>query len=344
MLLSCSYLRLIKDSFIICFLFASIITSVHANPLDLSPLESPTKKGVIDIPPVDVNMELKRVSQHVYYVQGVAGIATDNQGFISNSSVIITNEGIIIIDALGTPSLAKELMRKIREISSLPVKKIFISHYHADHFFGLQGLLSSGAEIIAPAGAQEYLARDGANVRLNERRKSLTPWVNKTTQLIPADRYLTEDSQFKFGGLDISVLQFGSAHSDGDLSLFVKQDKVLITGDLLFTGRIPFVGGDNTKQWVSRIDELAKLPAEWIIPGHGAAFNDFSIGSKLTKNYLNLLLKTMTEGVEELLSFDEIYTNTNWSEFENLPAFKSGNRLNAYRVFLDAEKMALESQ
>jgi len=298
----------------------------------------------VNIPTVEVDMTLKKVSEHIYYVQGIAGLPTNNKGFISNSSAIITDEGIVIFDALGTPSLAKNFVNKIREISDKPIKKIFISHYHADHFYGLQGLLAPGVEIYAPAGAQNYLAREGAQIRLNTRREALKPWLNETTKLIPADHYLTRDMQFKFGGLDISVIHFGSAHSDGDLSLYVKQDKVLISGDLLFTGRIPFIGGENIKNWIAKIDELAKFPAEWIIPGHGAAFKELKKGSKLTKNYLTLIDSVMTAGVEDLMSFDEIYKATDWKEFEKLPMFKDGNRVNAYRVFLNAEKAALDQQ
>ena len=316
-------------------LFFSFVLLCYVSPIMAKP---------ITIADVDIPMKLKKVSDHVYYVQGVAGIATDNKGFISNAGVIIGNDGIMIFDALGTPSLSKKLRSEIRKISDKPIKKIFISHYHADHFFGLQGLLSPGVEIYAPAGAQQYLARDGAEVRLNERRKSLKPWVNESTRLIPPDHFLDKDMNFTFGGLDISVLQFGSAHSDGDLVMFVKQDKVLLTGDLLFTGRIPFVGGDDAQHWIAKIDELEKLPARWIIPGHGAAFQDFKKGSRLTKNYLNLLYRVMTSGVDELMSFEEIYDATDWSEFKDLPAFNSGNRVNAYRVFLNAEKAALDNQ
>lgn len=300
--------------------------------------------NALNIPSVDVEMSLKKVSKHVYYVQGIAGLPTKNKGFISNSAAIITNDGIIIFDALGTPSLAKKFISKIREVSNKPIKKIFISHYHADHFYGLQGIQSPGVEIYAPAGAQKYLSREGAQARLDARRETLKPWLNKTTRLIPADHYLTQDMQFNFGGLDISVILFGSAHSDGDLSIFIKQDKVLLTGDLLFTGRIPFIGGDNIKNWITKIDEIAKLPAKWIIPGHGAAFKDFDKGSKLTKNYLTLVDSVMKAGVEDLMSFDEIYNATDWSEFENLPAFKDGNRINAYGAFLSAEKAALDNQ
>ena len=300
--------------------------------------------AIVNIPEVDIDMPLKQLSKHVYYVQGVAGLPTKNKGFISNSAVIITDEGIIIFDALGTPSLAKKLLSQIRKVSDQPIKKIFVSHYHADHFYGLQGLLSSGAEIYAPDGAKKYLAREGAELRLKARREELKPWINKTTKLIPADHYISKDMSFTFGGLDISILRFGSAHSDGDLSMYVQQDKVLITGDLIFTGRIPFIGGDNIKNWVTKINELAKYPAKWIIPGHGAPFKEFKKGSKLTKNYLMLMDNIMTTGVEELMSFDEIYKATDWNEFDKLPAFKDGNRINAYRVFLNAEKETLNNQ
>ncbi|MCK5667169.1 MAG: hypothetical protein KAI17_26970, partial [Thiotrichaceae bacterium] len=53
-----------------------------------------------------VEMELQKVSEHVYYVQGATGVATDNQGFISKPTVIIGKKGITIVDGLGSPSLA----------------------------------------------------------------------------------------------------------------------------------------------------------------------------------------------------------------------------------------------
>ena len=65
-------------------------------------------------PDAPVTMELKRVSEHVYFVQGAAGVATDNAGFISNAGAVITGEGVVVFDALGTPSLAKRLLEEIR--------------------------------------------------------------------------------------------------------------------------------------------------------------------------------------------------------------------------------------
>ncbi len=54
---------------------------------------------VTDYPPADVDMKLEKVSEHVYFVQGAAGVATDNEGFISNAGVIVTDAGVVVFDA-----------------------------------------------------------------------------------------------------------------------------------------------------------------------------------------------------------------------------------------------------
>jgi glyoxylase-like metal-dependent hydrolase (beta-lactamase superfamily II) len=78
-------------------------------------------------------MELERVSEHVYYIQGASGIATDNQGFISNAAAVMTSEGVVVVDALGSPSLAESFRGLLREVTDKPVVKVILTHYHADH-------------------------------------------------------------------------------------------------------------------------------------------------------------------------------------------------------------------
>ena len=101
----------------------------------------PTKENIwadVDYEPSEVDMTVQQVSAHVYYVQGPPGIATDNEGFMSNAGFVVTKEGIVVFDALGTPSLAHKLFHKIRAISDQPIAKVIVSHYHADHIYGLQ--------------------------------------------------------------------------------------------------------------------------------------------------------------------------------------------------------------
>ncbi|HEA26729.1 MAG TPA: MBL fold metallo-hydrolase, partial [Ectothiorhodospiraceae bacterium] len=203
-----------------------------------------------------VEMALKKVSEHVYYVQGAAGIATDNEGFISNATAVVTDDGVIIIDALGSPSLAAKFLSLLREVTDKPISKVIVTHYHADHIYGLQLFKDLGAEVIGPVGYQDYLDSPVAEERLEERRFSLSPWVNDETRLVRPDRVITVDEKFSFGGVDFAIHLHGQAHSDGDLSLLVKDDAVLISGDIIFEGRVPFTGGSDTARWLKVLNNL----------------------------------------------------------------------------------------
>lgn len=292
--------------------------------------------------PSSVDMDVKKVSEHVYYVEGIPGIATDNEGFISNAGFIVTDEGVVVFDSLGTPSLAKKLLGKIREVTKQPVKKVVVSHFHADHIYGLQVFEELGADIIAPYGAQQYINSDAAKERLEERQFSLDPWVNESTHLVLPDTTVEKSTHFTLGGLTFTINFMGKAHSDGDLTLLVEPDKVLFSGDIIFQARIPFVGSADSKKWLETLTRLETEGVTALIPGHGPASSDPKKSISLTRRYLAHLRKVLGAGIDELTPFDEVYAAADWSEFKDLPAFEAGNRINAYQVYLSMEAELLE--
>jgi len=292
-------------------------------------------------PAVDVPMNLIKVGEHSYYVQGAAGIATDNAGFISNAGVVITPKGVVLIDALGSPSLADKLLKKIRDISELPILAVLMTHYHADHIYGLQVFKEQGAEIIAPRGTYEYLDAPSAMERLEERRFSLDPWVNEKTYLVKPDRLIEKSQVIALGGMDFQLDYLGSAHSTGDLAVYVKADKVLYSGDIIFEGRIPFVGDADTKTWLDSLRQLQQSDLKVLIPGHGGMAKNPSRVIALNRDYLEFLLQAMGSAVEEMQEFAQAYAATDWSAYEKIPAFAAANRRNAYQVFLALEKAML---
>ncbi len=292
--------------------------------------------------PTSVEMEVKKVSDHVYYVEGVPGIATDNQGFISNAGFVVTGEGVVVFDSLGTPSLAHKLVSKIREITEQPIKKVIVSHFHADHIYGLMVFEELGAEIIAPYGAQKYLQSEAAAERLEERQFSLDPWVNEDTRLVLPDTTIEKSDTFTMGGITFTINFMGKAHSDGDLTLLVEPDKVLFSGDIIFEGRIPFVGNADSKKWLETLTRLETEGLNALVPGHGPVSHAPKETISLTRRYLAYLREVLGAGIEELMPFDEVYAEADWSEFEDLPAFEEGNRINAYQVYLSMEAELLE--
>lgn len=318
-------------SFILAFIVLAISLLISQQGLSASSV-SEEKYA-----PAEVGMKVQQVSEHVYYVEGVPGIATDNKGFISNAGFIVTDDGVVIFDSLGTPSLANELVHKIKSITQQPIKKVIVSHFHADHIYGLQVFEELGAEIIAPYGAQKYIQSDAAKERLEERRFSLDPWVNENTRIVLPDITVEKSKTFTLGGITFTIDYMGKAHSDGDLTLLVEPDKVLFSGDIIFEARIPFVGNADSKKWLKTLTKLETEGLAVLVPGHGPASKDPKKTISLTRKYLAFLRESMGAAVDEFIPFDAVYANTDWSQFKDLPAFDAGNRINAYQVYLSME-------
>ncbi len=320
-------------------------SSMNINPLTKAMLlwlafVSPSIAG--QYAPATVDMTLQRVSEHVYYVQGPPGIATDNQGFISNATAIIGSEGIIVIDALGTPSLAAMFLDKLRAVSNKPVVKVIVTHYHADHIYGLQVFKDLGAQIIAPAGYQDYLDSPVAEERLEERQFSLEPWVDEKTRLVAPDVVIDSDTTLTLGDIKLDITYLGKAHSDGDLSVLVIPDQVLVSGDLIFEGHIPFTGSADTRHWLELLEKLNNTSLKALVPGHGPAAENPDKAVLLTLDYLRKVRSAMRAAVDELIPFDEAYDAADWSAFENLPAFDAAHRRNAYGVYLSLEEELMD--
>jgi len=292
-------------------------------------------------PPVSVDVPIEQVSERAYYAPGVAGTATENEGFISNAGFVVTDAGVVVFDSLGSPSLGWALRQRIREITDKPVVKVVLSHYHADHIYGLQVFKDEGAQILAPRGAYEYLDSTVSAERLEERRLSLDPWVNDDTRLVRPDLMIEEFHQFSLGGIDFQLNYLGSAHSDGDLTMYVVQDRVLFSGDIIFEGRVPFVGDADTKRWLETLEALETDELVALVPGHGPAARDPVGAVSRTREYIAYLRGVMGAAVENLDDFATAYDAADWSRFENLPAFDAANRRNAYQVFLSMEAEAL---
>ncbi|MEQ1518252.1 MAG: MBL fold metallo-hydrolase [Usitatibacteraceae bacterium] len=287
----------------------------------------------------------QKVAAGVYIVQGQSGQASrENQGFNSNAGFVITAEGVVVIDALGTPALGKALVSAIRRITTKPINKVIVTHYHADHFYGLQAFKAAGASIWAHRDAREYLNGAEGAARLEQRRNDLTPWVDEKTRLIQADKWLDGNASFSLGGIRFDIVHLGPAHSPEDVIVIVGNSGVIFTGDILFAGRIPFVGGADSKRWLQTIGTLLALQPKVMVTGHGPPSRNPAADLALTRDYLVFLRETMGKAVSEFTPFEQAYAQTDWGRFANLPAFEAANRVNAYGTYLLMEKESLATK
>lgn len=285
-------------------------------------------------------MTAQRVAEGVYFVQGEAALGSSaNRNFISNAGFVVTDDGVVVIDALGSPALADELIAEIRRVTAQPIRYVIVTHYHADHIYGLQAFKAAGATVIAHVQGKEYLYSDAAQRRLQSSRVDVAPWVNSQTRLVGADRWLdAAETSLRAGGVDFVLRHVGPAHTAEDLVVFVPQRGVLFAGDLVFRGRIPFVGEADSRQWISSLQTLIDFKPTFIVPGHGPLSDAPLADLQLTRDYLVHLRKTMAEAAANLEPFEEAYAKADWSRFEHLPLFRAANRMNAFNTYLLLEQ------
>jgi glyoxylase-like metal-dependent hydrolase (beta-lactamase superfamily II) len=314
-----------------CFLMSALMWVVL-------PLAGLGQALAADEPPMD----LLQVAPNTHYVQGLSQMgSTKNQNFISNAGFVVTPAGVVVVDALGSPRLAERLTSAIRSITPLPITHVVVTHYHADHIYGLQHFKAMGAQVVAHRSALAYIQSDTARLRLEASRTDLSPWVDEKTQIVNADLWIDGPTSFKVGGVVFEVDHVGPSHTPEDLTVYVPSERVLFAGDLFFNGRLPFVGMADSSQWIRSLERVLAHDAAVVVPGHGAASTQPRQDIGMTRDYLQHLRSSMARAVEDFVPFEEAYATTNWSAFEATPMFPFANRMNAYNTYLLLEQEAL---
>ena len=329
----------------------ALLSSTGTVTVTATPGTVSTPYGQVSLP-----FKLHRVPDTpVYYVVGLAGVpGADNEGHTSNAGFVVTEGGVVVFDALGTPALGYRLLQRIMEVTDKPVERIVISHYHADHIYGLQAFKDHGGDppvwaqqqALGYAGGTAASQGEDAQRRLAQRREALFPWVNDNTRIILPDHTFVDEMTFEVGGVAFMAKHLGPAHAPGDSILLVRDYGVLFSGDVIYKGRVPFLDSPQTDiaQWLDGLGYLAKLqpPPDYVIPGHGAPSGDVREAMVATRNYIIYVRDAMRKAVADFVPFDEAYEAVDWSPYRHLPAFDASNRGNAYRIYLEMEAEMLE--
>ncbi|WP_372987249.1 MBL fold metallo-hydrolase [Marinobacter sp.] len=296
--------------------------------------------------PLSIPFEAEPVSvDNVFYFAGQSGVpGKQNEGFTANAGFVITEDGVVVFDALGTPSLGAAMIDKIHEKTELPISHVVISHYHADHVYGLQAFKDlTDAQVIAQETSSVYINSPDAGQRLGQRKQALSPWVDDNTRVVAPDVTFEDETLVESGSYQFRIVHAGPAHSTDDSLMMVQPASVLFSGDIIQNGRVPYLASSevDTKNWMEAIDKVREMKPKILIPGHGKASENAMEALNFTYDYLAYVREQMGDAVENWVQFEEAYAATDWSRYEGLPAFDASNKANAYRVYLEMEKAAL---
>src|SRR5580700_6165212 len=226
-------------------------------------------------------LTINKIHDDLYEIEGDGG----------NVAVLVTNEGIILVDDKFEQD-HDAILAQIKTVSQQPVKYIINTHYHQDHSGGNAKFLPT-ADIISTQNARtNILERKQSNV--------------SGSPVAPARIVFTDEAAVFLGGKEVRAKYFGRGHTNGDAVIYFPALKTIHTGDLMAgtTPLIDYTGGGSLIEWTKTLDGAMKLDFETVIPGHGAVTN--KAGLLTYRNNVEKLRTRATGLVREGKSQEEV--------------------------------------
>ncbi len=282
------------------------------------------------------NLEIQKVTDDVYAIVGELGNRSpENLGNNATFGLVVTSEGVVLIDPGGTYKGAKEIHRVIKSITDKPVITVINTGGQDHRWLGNGYFKEQGATLIASnkavedqkARAQDQFIRIGSLVG----DEGLSG-----TNAVYAEKTFDDKLKFESGGVIFEIFHTGQAHTPGDSYVWLPQKNVMFTGDIVYTQRMLGVGSQsNSKSWVDVYQSMAAYKPDHIVPGHGQA-TDLARANADTYDYLVFLRESVSAFMENGGDITEI-SNIDQSKFNYLLNYETLAGRNAQKVFTELE-------
>jgi len=231
-----------------------------------------------------------------------------------NTGVIIGEDAVIVVDTQATPAMAQDVIRHIRQITDKSIKYVVLTHYHAVRVLGAaayrpQEILSSQDtyDLIVERGEADKASEIGRFPRLFSDVDSVPPGLTWPTITFVGKLSL------RFGSLEVQLLQLGRGHTRGDTVVWLPQQKVLFSGDLVECEATPYAGDAYYEDWPATLDAIAALNPEKLLPGRGPALSTSAEVRRAlmgTRTFVSDLYASVKEGVSSGKPLRVIYRET----------------------------------
>jgi glyoxylase-like metal-dependent hydrolase (beta-lactamase superfamily II) len=311
--------------------------------------------------------DIKPVADGVY-----AAIAKPAYKVNCNAAIIILSDSVLVVDTHSKPSAARALIEQIKKLTPKPVKYVVNTHFHWDHYQGNEAYPSSwpaGVEIISSEATRQNIQRIGIPrikneiVTMPQEIANLKKDLEKTTgaeqkktieeNIRQAEAYFAElklmqvtlptmtfdrSLILRHGSRTVEILWLGRAHTDGDVFVFLPNEKFIATGDALH-GWTPFMGDSYPYEWIQTLDAAEKLDFNSVLGGHGDVIHG-KLRFELWKQYFQDLMDRTTAAYAEGSSLEQ--TQKSVADFlirkyadrfdPNFPKSVTANVTKAYQV------------
>ena len=219
-----------------------------------------------------------KLNDRVYVLLGPIQHANRiNQGYMINSTVIVGDKGVILVDSGGTDAVGRHIAAAVRQITDKRVTHVVNTHHHGDHYFG--NVAFEGATFISSEMCRKMVLETG--------HEWLGIMERDIGRRLPGTRPLAAEVTYAAGtrtetfihGVRLMLWVPRGSHTIGDLLVLLPDDKVLVAGDVLVSGVVPTLQDGFVKNWIRTLDEIMALDVMYFVPGHGDLMTNRDVAS-----------------------------------------------------------------
>jgi glyoxylase-like metal-dependent hydrolase (beta-lactamase superfamily II) len=269
------------------------------------------------------------MTDSVYVIHGIQAMPDKtNKGFISNSGIVVSEDGVVIIDTGGSLQVGEMVLEKIREVTDKPVIAVFNTHLHGDHWLGNVAVRKAypDVHIYAHERAIERLSNGEAKQWLDIFMQATDNSVKGTTVVLP-DSALKGGETIDLAGNAYKIHYTGHAHTDNDIMIEYPDEKTLFAGDIVIYGNVVSAARPedfSAKGQIKAIEYALSLPIDVYVPGHGPTGGREI--PEATKRFIEVLYASVEnyydEGLSDFEMRDKVVADlkefSDWSGYEGI--------------------------
>ena len=279
------------------------------------------------------DLSFKEIQPGIYVHQGEhLDVDHGYHGDICNIGFIIGDQSVAVIDTGGSLKIGRQLLKAIREKTSLPISYVINTHVHLDHIYGNAAFINENPIFVGHSELPKaMLLRKEFYETTNQNFLNIPP--EESIQIPPSLLIsINKPQEIDLGNRKLRLEAFPSAHTNNDLIVVDMNTKTAWLADLMFTERTPSMDGD-IHGWINALEKIEKSNYEVIIPGHGTPPTNNNKAIRKIKSYLELLRNEIRQAIDDGMDLQDALDTIARSEKNKWELFDVQNARNINMVY-----------